>query len=213
VTGYQVRISRRQTLTWLFGAIAASSLPRTTFSAEPAIVVPGYGQDPKLIDYAAPWPRLLTASELTQLAILADLIVPGGPEAPAPSTLGVPDFLDEWVSAPYPKQVEDRAVLRTGLDYLNAESMSRAGLSWNAASEHVRTLILTDIAALPENGVIKEFRTFFCRVRQLVISAYYTTVPGMRAVGYVGNVALPAYPGVTGKLELELLDRIKRLGL
>ena len=36
--------------------------------------------------------------------------------APSASSLGVPDFVDEWVSAPYPDQVKDRPIILDGKD-------------------------------------------------------------------------------------------------
>ena len=38
-----------------------------------------------------------------------------------------PDFVDEWVSAPYPEQQSDRKVIFTGLEWVDAEA-ARHGL-------------------------------------------------------------------------------------
>ena len=36
---------------------------------------------------------------------------------------------------------------------------------------------------------------FFSRFRSLCAAAYYATPPGWKAIGYVGNVALPTFDG------------------
>jgi hypothetical protein len=46
----------------------------------------------------------LDDSQRRLVTFLADLILPEDEYGPAASALRVPDFIDEWVSAPYPKQ-------------------------------------------------------------------------------------------------------------
>jgi Gluconate 2-dehydrogenase subunit 3 len=63
--------------------------------------------------------------QLQHTAVLGDLILPGSTTAPAPSALGIPDFVDEWVSAPYPEQLEDRKTILEGLRWMDAEASRR----------------------------------------------------------------------------------------
>jgi hypothetical protein len=63
---------------------------------EPRII----GFDPDLLKKEIPWARLLTEREKLVATALGDLIIPADEYGPAASTVGVPDFIDEWVSAP-----------------------------------------------------------------------------------------------------------------
>ena len=116
--GYVRKIDRRTALTWI-GVVGAA----TVVGAGVVVYGPkiggktpgtkGYGTDPKLVEpEPAPWPRLLSDGELQAAAALADFILPATATAPAASALGIPDFLDEWVSAPYPDQEKDRPLIR-----------------------------------------------------------------------------------------------------
>ena len=101
---YSPIINRRTTLTWLSAALAATALTgKTRVIADDDHSV-GYGVDPDLNDPNVPWHKTLSAHQLATVAAIADQILPAEGEYPAPSTLGIPDFIDEWVSAPYPEQ-------------------------------------------------------------------------------------------------------------
>jgi len=72
-----------------------------------------------------PWEKLLSAEELATTTALADLILPKDETSPAASEVGVPDFINEWVSADYEAHHEDREIIRGGLGWLNTESFKR----------------------------------------------------------------------------------------
>ena len=99
---YQPHISRRSTLKWVAAAVAYAALPGRAGAGTFVPTPGGYGTDPNLALAKVPWPRLLTARELTLIAAIADLILPATEHTVAPSALGVPEFIDEWVSAPIP---------------------------------------------------------------------------------------------------------------
>jgi len=88
--------------------VAADSLRRRARqpSARAAGVDPnGYGSDPDLSkNYrpGEPWPLTLTAEQRRLSGIVSDLIIPADDRSPSASAMGVVDFIDEWVSAPYP---------------------------------------------------------------------------------------------------------------
>ena len=46
----------------------------------------------------------------------------------------------------------------------------------------------------------EEVATFFAKFRDLTMAGYYTSDIGAREVGYVGNVALPAFEGPPQKV-------------
>src|SRR4051794_13002432 len=66
-----------------------------------------FGGDPNLHSKAITWDRILTDGEMKSVTLLCDTIIPADEKSPAASAVGVPDFINEWVSAPYPTQVED----------------------------------------------------------------------------------------------------------
>ncbi len=61
----------------------------------------------------------MTGHQLQLTAVFGDLLLPPVNGGPSPSTVGVPDFVNEWVSAPYPDQVRDRPVVLDGLASLD----------------------------------------------------------------------------------------------
>jgi hypothetical protein len=199
---YVSRIDRRTALTWL-GAAAAAIAARggATEAVASARGAEGYGTDPNLLHPTIPWPRVLTPAQLQAAALLCDFILPASADAPSASALGVPDFIDEWVSAPYPDQLADRPIIVGGLDWLSAQPL--AG----------RDALLRALAAKPASPAMARPHAFFRRFRALTSGAYYTTQPGFKDVGYIGNVPLKSYPGPSDAVKAVLDARLKQLGL
>lgn len=192
---YGPRLSRRATLQWLAATSAASAIPYWSHAASGATPLApgaqGYGTDPNLHQPVVPWPRTMTSHQLQLTAVLADLILPAAANAPAASAVGVPDFIDEWVSAPYPVQLEDRKTLFDGLVWVDTVGSQDA--------------IVQDALASQSN--------FFRRFRYLVVAAYYTTPEGFQDIGYTGNVPLASYPPITDEERRVLQRELEKLGL
>ncbi len=88
----------------------------------------GYGPDPDLIkayEKGAFWPLTMNAQQRQLAAALSDLIIPEDEHSPSASAVGVVDFIDEWISAPYPLQREDRATVLDGFAWLDGEAQQR----------------------------------------------------------------------------------------
>ena len=203
-------VSRREALKALSAAtglpLLASSLAAQTPAQGAATQQPvqiarrvgprGTPTDPDLLHPKKDWPRKLSASELATLAVLVDTIIPADAKSPAASTVGVPAWINEWVSAPYDGQMRDLIRVRGGLAWLNVESDKRFGKRFNRLVEAERTAICDDICFLPKAK--PEFQAaarFFDLVRDLTAVGFYTTDAGMRDLQYVGNVALPRWDG------------------
>lgn len=150
--------------------------------------------DPDLVHPQVPWERTLGDAELRTLAVLADLILPADARSPAASTLGAQDFVDEWVSAPYPRQQADRRVLLDGLVWLAETADARFGATFEDLEPAQQTAICDDVCdparAAPEHAA---GALFFSLVRDLTAAAVWTTEAGMADLGYVGNVPLPSW--------------------
>jgi hypothetical protein len=196
MTDYVSKVDRRTAIAWIGAVGAAVGTGVVVAGCQPAEkpAAKGYGTDPNLVKPAkAPWPRLLSKDELQTAAKLADFILPATATAPAATALGIPDFIDEWVSAPYPDQLKDRPIIRDGLKALGkADAAALRGLT-----------TATD----------EKTQKFFRRFRSLTVSAYYTTEAGFKDIGYIGNVARAADPGPSAEVKAALEQRLKALGL
>lgn len=187
------KVSRRVTLQWMAATSLAAGLSRWSHTrGDPPSPAPlGYGTDPDLKNPIVPWSLTMSTEQLKKTALLADLILPGTASAPAASAIGVHDFINEWVSAPYPDQVRDRGIVFEGLQSLDVDDLAsgKATLSFDAHD------------------------LFFQRFRFLVVGGYYTTPEGWKDIGYIGNVPLASYPPVTDE-ERAILDKaLSKLGL
>jgi hypothetical protein len=112
---------------------------------------------------------------------------------PAASTVGVPEFINEWVSAPYEQQQEDLAKIRPGLAWIEGEAQKRFGKGYAAASPEQQESIMADIVK-EGTAARKEANGFFRLFRDRVAGGYYSTPAGWKAIGYIGNVPLAEYP-------------------
>jgi hypothetical protein len=201
---YVSKVDRRTALTWI-GVVGAAAA-----AAGAGVVIynhqgggpkgggeaKGYGTDPKLNPpVKAAWPRILTKDQLQTAAILADYILPASGTAPSASSLGIPDFVDEWVSAPYPDQVKDRSLIVDGLNALGPKVLKADAAARTAA-----------MAALPGSDFFKKFRA-------LTVGAYYTTEAGFKDLGFIGNVARASDPGPSDEVKAVLERELKKLGL
>jgi hypothetical protein len=210
------RLDRRTALKWMFMAAASTSLfgvrsrGQDTPPMSGNMTGTGYGTDPDLLKTYSPgdfWPLTFTPEQHATAAALCAIIIPRDEHSPSAADLHVQDFIDEWVSAPYPSQAQDRPVVIEGLDWVGKESQQRFGASFAKLSTAQHFAICDDIGASGEPA--KKFATaasFFTRFRELTASGFYTTPEGMRDIGYVGNIAMVSFDGPSPEV-------IKRLGI
>lgn len=225
---YELKVSRRTTLQWVFASMATNSVLLGGCSAEGdatglladlgvAATPDGntYGTDPDLIKGVVPWSKTMTERQLRLAAALSDAILPADDGAPTASELGVHDFVDEWISAPYPAQQSDRKLILDGLKWLEQESLDRFSVSFADADDDQQSSILDDIAFRDRvKSRLQEAAHFFRRFRFLAMSAYYSTEPGMAEIGFMGNTPLSGdYPGPTEEALAHLKGGLKQLGL
>lgn len=226
----RIRVDRRTTIKWLAATMAAGyagcsrdekrvgpEIPPATTGTAPVTAphTPGYGKDPDLMHPTVPWPRTLTDVQLETTAALCDMIIPEDEHSPAASALGVPDFVDEWVSAPYLKQQEDRGQVLAGLEWLEAECRGRHGAAFAEATEAQRAELL-DLIAWPDRNPpeLAGQAEFFRRFRRITVGAFYTTAEGMADAGYLGNTPIAGpYPGPSEEAMAHLAGVLKQLGL
>ena len=200
--GYVSKIDRRTAIAWIGAVGAATGAGVVVADCAPGEKpAKGYGTDPKLVKpEPPPWPRLLSKAELATAAVLADFILPASATAPSASSLGIPDFVDEWVSAPYPDQMKDRPVIRDGL-----KALAR-NLKGDAAKRSAVLLTL-------QSSTDAKTHAFFKRFRALTVGAYYTTEAGFKDIGFIGNVSRPADPGPSAEVKAALEIQFSKLGI
>lgn len=205
------RISRREAIRWV--ALAASAMGTSGWGQgqtdSPGPTAPqspptGYGPDPDLLRNYAPgdlWPLTLTTIERRSTAALADVIIPADEHSPAASAVGIADFVDEWISAPYPQQTRDRDLLRSGLAWLNQEAPDHLSTEFSALTDRQQIKLCESLATpTAANHIPTALHQFFVRFRVLVIGGFYTTPAGHKDLGYVGNIPLPTFDGPPPKV-------------
>lgn len=202
-----VHIDRRTTLKWLAAALAFSAHHGKSLAGTYLPSPKGYGTDPNLNQVAPQqWDKLMSEQELKQTALLADLFLPGTAQSPAASMLGIHDFIDEWISAPYPEQLSDRPIIKDGLVWLDQESKKRFGGDFTAISDAQRIEMMKLMAGM------KDF-IFFKRARNLIVAAYFSSDAGFKDIGYSGNVTLAAFPAPTDEMMVIIDRECKALGV
>jgi Gluconate 2-dehydrogenase subunit 3 len=201
------RLPRRDVLKFL---AAAAILPTSISHVSAAeIASKPYGTDPDLIKEYKPgdlWPLIMTASQRATATALADVLLPADDLGPAASSLRVHDYIDEWISAPYPAQMNDRPKVIDGLAWIENEAQKRYQKGFSAIELTQQEAICKDICwpadAKPE---FKKAADFFVKFRSIAMGAYYASTEGWKAIGYVGNLPSITFNGPPA----EVLDRLQ----
>lgn len=211
-------LSRRTTLAWIAAASTSAWLggyPKLTFAVQPKPATVGYGTDPDLLHPKASWPLTLTPAQRETVRVAADLIIPADAHSPSAGAVHVDAFIDEWVSAPYPRQQDDRKLVLAGLAWLDSESNRRFGKPFTQIADDQRRAIFDDIAWRDRvKSGYGDAAGYFAKLRQLVLAGYYTAPEGVADLGYKGNTAIVGdYPGPTPEAYAHLQARLKELAL
>src|SRR3982751_1310644 len=148
-------MDRRTTIKWMLAAAASVPSLRLSFAGDAAARdvaanQAGYGTDPDLqAEWKAggPWPLTLTGAARETAKALCDLIIPADDVSPAASSVGVVDFIDEWISAPYSQQRGDRPIVLNGLLWIEAESQKRFQKPFASLGDAQRAQIADDICS------------------------------------------------------------------
>jgi hypothetical protein len=203
-------MDRRTTIKWVLAAGAAwplldkrdaraDSARIDSAPTDSAPIAKGYGSDPNLVaDYkpGAIWPLTLTAAQRRLAGILADILIPADEHSPSATAVGVVEFIDEWVSAPYPTHQRDRTLVLEGFAWLDAEAMRRSGNAFSDLDPVGQHGICDDICdtarAAPARGTAAHF---FALYRDLTSGAFYSTPAGRKDLNYIGNVPLARFEG------------------
>jgi hypothetical protein len=201
-------MDRRETIKWMLAASAVIPLAQLE-AAEFAQERP-YGTDPDLqrIYHAGDlWPLTLTGPQRDCCTLLCDTILPADAVSPSASQVGVVDLIDEWISAPYPVQRQDRDLVLKGLEWLDAHSQQKFSAPLLQTTSQQLHQILDDICFVPKaKPEFLEAARFFARYRDLTTGGFYTSPQGRADLRYIGNTPLPRFDGPP-------LEVLKKVGL
>jgi hypothetical protein len=206
------RMDRRTAVKWMLATAAAFSACTTYDGGTlPAAAPVGKAAltpaDPDLFNAAPWWDRTLTPEQLRTVRALCDAVIPRDEHSPSASEVGVADFIDEWISAPYDPQRAHRATILNGITWIDAEARLRFEKPFHELSAAETNRICDDICYLPRaRPTNREGAVFFALFRDLTASGFYTTPTGMADLKYVGNVPLAQFTGPPP-------DVLQRLGL
>ena len=202
------RMDRRKALQWMLSATATMAVrDQAVFAADAPIKAKGYGPDPSMVTIYKPgdvWPLTFNEPQRRTARALCDVIIPADDASPAASAVGVPDFIDEWISSPYPAQAGDRRTILDGLKWIDDEAMRRFQKPFADLTLDQQTAICEDLASAKSKD--KKAATFFKRYRDLTAGGYFTTPEGMKAIGYVGNMPSATFEGPP-------IEALKHVGL
>ena len=210
-------MDRRTSLQWMMAASATWGLlgPRLSpagvaMAWRGASGSQGYGTDPSLLKVYHPgdvWPLTLTAPQRRLAGVLADLIIPADDHSPSASAVGLVDFIDEWVSAPYPDNQRDRPIVLRGFAWLDAQGRRRFGKAFADLETAGHRAICDEICNTARAAAgRRDAARFFALYRDLTAGGFYTTPAGRKDLQYIGNVPRARFDGPPAEL-------LKRLNL
>ena len=121
---------------------------------------------------------------MASLTILCDIIIPKDEVSGSASEAGVPDFIEFMVK----DKPELQLPMRGGLRWMDMECLKRFNQSFAACTNEQRIMLADDIA-YPNKAkpAMKAGVKFFSLARNLTLSGFYTSKPGIEDLGYTGN--------------------------
>ncbi|MEM7328355.1 MAG: gluconate 2-dehydrogenase subunit 3 family protein [Pseudomonadota bacterium] len=226
---YHPKMTRRATLKWLFAGLGtapvlaacgqstrseAANTDLLLGSPKPISGTP-YGADPDMMNPRVTWQRTMTPAQLQLVAALSDVVMPATSERPAATALGVPDFVDEWVSSPYEMTQGTRVACFELFEWLEQEARARGETSFAEAQIDQQQALL-DRFAWSENVEpgLESMASAFDHFRTISVSAYLTSAEGSDWLGYRGNRPDTGdYAGPTPEALEHLSAALQPLGL
>ena len=202
------RMDRRVAIQWMLSATATLAMRDVQLlAADASLSAKGYGPDPSMVKAYKPgdvWPLTFSDAQRRTARALCDVIIPADDTSPSASAVGVHDFIDEWVSSPYPAQAGDRRTILDGLKWIDNDAKKRFTQAFADLTLDQQTAICDDLANPKPKD--KKAASFFKRYRDLTAGGYFTTPEGMKAIGYVGNTPSATFEGPP-------LEALKHVGL
>ena len=144
--------------------------------------------------------------------LLSDTIMPADESGPAASAAGVPEFLDDWIAfrTEQDNNLNFQAEMLGGLMWLDRESNKASGKDFVDAGGAAQKKLL-DRIAYPKKANKNDSQgvKFFSDLRSLVVSGYFSSKAGVKALPYLGNVAVMKWTGCDPKVWAIIEERMK----
>lgn len=146
----------------------------------------GYGRTPgeQLRDEKLYSEQFFSEQELAQISLISDIIIPADEDSVSASEAGVPEFI-EFIAKDLP---EHQLPMRGGLMWLNRESNLNYNLDFINLDDKQRLEIIDRIAYPTEFEKNFAGPIFFQKIKNLVITGYFTSEPGIQFLEYKGNI-------------------------
>jgi hypothetical protein len=184
-------IARRAVLqTLLSGVGAGLALPSMADAQHPVqhhlASATGVAQAQKKAAVAAYKAEFFDAHQLKTLEVLAEAIVPGSTAAK------VAPFLDQLIAV---ESAQNQRAILGALGAFDMAAIEKHGKAWKAITAADQDALLQE-ASTAEPGKSK-LRNPFQNLKGWIAGAYYSSEPGMRELGWTGNVFHTELPGCT----------------
>ena len=198
--GKGARFERRDILKLMTTLPAAALVPMTPFASGVAQAMP---LEPNAQNHIAGYqPKAFNSHEWQTIRVLSDLIIPADRRSCSASEADVPEFIDGWLSVKKGTLLDE---IRGGLTWLDMQA-NRA-FSYNFVDcSTTRQKQLLDRIAYPEKAAPEDTSAvaFFNKLRDLVISGFYTSRQGIRDLPYVGNQPQQKWTGCPPEVKAKL---------
>jgi hypothetical protein len=130
-------------------------------------------------------PEFLDKYQLKTLEVLAEAIVPGSTAA------RVAPFLDQLLAV---DSAQSQRQFLGALGAFDMAAIAKHGKSWNTLSASEQDALLRDASTADAKSAM---RGHFQDLKGWVVGAYYSSEPGMRELGWTGNMFFAELPGCT----------------
>jgi hypothetical protein len=185
-------ISRRTALKVLAVGVGAAAAPNLVAQhSHPHTGVEMVSDAPVVVE---PQLRWFTATEMTTITSMSELIIPADERSPGAKDAGVPAFIDQMVNE---STVETKSLWRNGLAAIDKLSQKEFGNIFSALKPEDQTSVLKLISR-NEYQPRKIEERFFIAIKGLTVDGYYTSQPGIhKELQYKGNAYLKDFIGCT----------------
>ena len=181
-------IPRREALQALLGGVGAGfALPAIVEAQHP---LHQHLASPSTLEQAqqkaavsAYTPEFLDAPQLKTLEVLAEGFVPGSTNA------RVAPFLDQLLAVESP---DNQRSFLGSLGALDMAAITKHNKAWTAIAAAEQDALLREASTADAKSAI---RGHFQNVKDWIAGAYYSSEPGMRELGWTGNMFFSELPG------------------
>lgn len=206
-------VSRRDLFN-IIGAVPAAAIATAgVAAAESSSAHSHMAGAPQQAASAGPYHRkVFDDHQWRTIRVLCDLIIPADDRGGSATQAGVPEFLDDWIAFRTKEDENEKlqAQIFGGLMWLDRQARALAQKDFVDASADQQKQIL-DRIAYPDRAAKEDHAwvMFFNALRNLTVSAYFSSKVGIADLPYLGNTAVAHWQGCDPKVWAIIEDRLK----